>query len=72
MSYPMLLGDTIVSFPLETTLVYTLWYAALFWLPVRLIAAMIDRHRLITQYDGPRLVGETVGYCVGMRIEPPM
>ncbi len=72
MSDTMLLGETIVSFPLETTLLYTLWYAALFWLPVRLVGAMIDRHRVIAQYDGPRVVGDTVGYCMGMPIEPPM
>ena len=72
MSYMMLVGDTMVSFPVEKTLVYTLWYAALFWLPVRLIAAMIDRHRIITAYHGPMVVGETAGYCVGMSVEPPL
>ena len=72
MSYLMLLGDTMVSFPLEKTLVYTLWYAALFWLPVRLIGAMIDRHRVITHYNGPMVVGDNAGYCVGMSVEPPM
>ncbi len=69
MSYLMLLGDTMVSFPLEKTLVFTLWYSALFWLPVRLVCAMIDRHRVIT---GPMVVGDTAGYCVGMSVEPPM
>ena len=72
MSYLMLVGDTMVSFPLEKTLVYTLWYATLFWLPVRFVSAMIDRHRVIAQYDGPRVVGDTVGYCMGMNVEPPM
>ncbi len=69
MSYLMLLADTMVSFPLEKTLVYTLWYSALFWLPVRLVCAMIDRHRVII---GPIVVGDTAGYCVGMNVEPPM
>ncbi len=68
MSYLMLLADTMVSFPLEKTLVFTLWYSALFWLPVRLVCAMIDRHRVI----GPIVVGDTAGYCVGMNVEPPM
>ena len=72
MSYPMLLGDTIVSFPLETTLFYTLWYATLFWLPARLICGLIDRHRIITAYAGPLAVGNTSGYAIGMPIEPPM
>ncbi len=72
MSYLMLLGDTMVSFPLEKTLVYTLWYAALFWLPVRLICGLIDRHRIITAYAGPVAIGDTSGYAIGMPVEPPM
>ena len=72
MSHLMLLGETIVSFPLEKTLVYTLWYAALFWLPVRLISGLIDRHRILSHYDGPITVGNTAGYAIGIPIEPPM
>ena len=72
MSYLMLLGDTMISFPLEKTIVNTLWYAALFWLPVRLICGLIDRHRIISQYHGPIAVCNTSGYAIGMPIEPPM
>ncbi len=72
MSDLMFLGDTMVSFPLEKTLVYTLWYSALFWLPVRLICGLIDRHRIISHYDGPIAVCDTSGYAIGMPIEPPM
>jgi len=72
MSHLMLLGETMVSFPLEKTLVYTLWYAALFWLPVRLICGLIDRHRIITAYAGPVAIGATSGYAIGLPIEPPM
>ncbi len=73
MSYMMLLGDTtIFSLPLEKTLVYAMWYATLFWLPVRLICGLIDRHRIITAYAGPIAVGDTAGYAIGLPIEPPM
>ena len=72
MGYLMLVGDTMVSFPLEKTLVYTLWYATLFWLPVRLICGLIDRHRILTAYAGPVAIGATSGYAIGMPIEPPM
>ncbi len=72
MSYLMLVGDTMVSFPLEKTLVYTLWYATLFWLPVRLICGLIDRRRIITAYAGPVAIGATSGYAIGLPIEPPM
>ena len=71
MGYLMLVGDTMVSFPLEKTLVYTLWYATLFWLPVRLICGLIDHHRIITGHAGPIVVGNT-GYAIGIPIEPPM
>lgn len=73
MSHLMLFGDTMIfSLPLERTLVYAMWYATMFWLPVRLICAMIDRRRIITDYDGPLVVGESSGYRIGMDVEPPM
>ena len=73
MSYMMLLGDTMIfSFPLEKTLAYGMWYATLFWLPTRLVCGLIDRHRIITGYDGPITVGDTAAYGIGMPIEPPM
>ena len=70
----LLVGDVMIfSIPVdEKTLVFTLWYSALFWLPVRLICGLIDRHRLITQYEGPVLVVEDSGYRIGMDVEPPM
>ena len=71
MGYLMLVGDTMVSFPLEKTLVNTLWYATLFWLPVRLICGLIDRHRIITAYAGTIAAGNP-GYAIGIPIEPPM
>jgi hypothetical protein len=45
---------------------------SLFWLPTRLVCGMIDRHRIITEYDGPVTVGESTSYCIGMPIEPPL
>lgn len=52
-----LFGDvSVFSMPLERTLVYALWYATLFWLPVRGAAAVIDlltgRHH---RHQQPRL-----------------
>lgn len=73
MSYIMLFGDTMIfSVPLERTLVFGMWYATMFWLPVRLICGLIDRHRIITCYATPVAVGDTAGYCIGMPVEPPM
>ena len=73
MSYIMLFGDTMIfSLPFEKTLVFGMWYATLFWLPVRLICGLIDRHRIITGYDGLTPVCDTAGYCIGMPVEPPM
>ncbi len=72
MSDLLLLGDTsIYSLPLARTIVYALWYSALFWLPARGIAAMIDCRRGV----GVGVYDEAVadpGYRIGMDIEPPM
>lgn len=73
MGHLMLVGETLIfSLPLEKTLVYAIWYSALFWLPVRLVCALIDRHRAITHFDEPMVIGESSGYRIGMDVEPPM
>ncbi len=70
MSYIMLFDDMMIISDKE--LVYAMWYAALFWLPVRLIFGLIDHHRIITGHTGPITVGNTSGYAIGMEVEPPM
>ena len=70
MSNLLLLGDaTILSLAVDRTIVYALWYSALFWLPVRGIAAMIDCRRALGVWDD--MTAEP-GYCVGMDVLPPM
>ncbi len=70
MSYIMLIDDMMIISDKE--LVYAMWYAALFWLPLRLTCGLIDHHRIITGYAGPIAVGNTSGYGIGMEVEPPM
>ncbi len=70
MSDLLLLGDaTIFSLAMERTIVYAVWYSALFWLPVRGIAAMIDSRRGLGFYDEAAV---EPGYCIGMNVLPPM
>ncbi len=73
MSHVLLLGDITTILPLfvERTIIYACWYSALFWLPVRGIAAMIDCRRGV----GVGACNEALadpGYRIGMDIEPPM
>ncbi len=71
MSDLLLLGDatTMLSLSLERTIIYGLWYSALFWLPIRGIAAMIDSRRGLAFYDEAAV---DPGYCIGMNVLPPM
>ena len=74
MSDLLLLGDvTNFSLHLERTIALAVWYSALFWLPVRGIAAMIDRRR--GEGVGVGMCHEAMaapGYRIGMDIVPPM
>ena len=62
-----------LSLPLDTTIVYALFYSTLFWLPVRGAAAMIDYWK-----SGEDMVPEMLaepepcGYRVGMKVLPPL
>ncbi len=73
MSDLLLLGDatTILPLAVERTIIYACWYSALFWLPVRGIAAMIDARRVV----GVGMCRQAMtdpGYRIGMDIVPPM
>ncbi len=67
----LLLGDdtTLLSPVLLKTGVYALWYATLFWLPVRAFCDLFDRRRAAGGHDETAV--ET-GYRVGMNVLPPM
>lgn len=71
MSNLLLLGDvnTILPLFLERLIIYACWYSALFWLPIRGIAAMIDCRRGIGVCDE---VEADPGYRIGMDILPPL
>ncbi len=76
MSDLLLLGDATTILPLfvERTIIYACWYSALFWLPVRGIAAMIECRCGVVGADAG-LCNEALadpGYRIGMDIEPPM
>ena len=74
MSDLLLFGDvTHLSLYLERTLALAVWYSVLFWLPVRVIAAMIDRRRGVDV--GVGVCHEAMAdpaYRIGMDIVPPM
>jgi hypothetical protein len=75
----LLLGDGFVTLPLEQTMIWAVFYATLFWLPVRGVVAVFERHAhddADYEYEleaGPRR-RSTRGrpaYHVGMKILPP-
>ena len=72
MSDLLLLGDvTNFSLHLERTFALAVWYSALFWLPVRAIAAMIDSRNGIGARRYHHAMADP-GYRIGMDIVPPM
>ena len=56
--------------PVTKTLVYWLWYSALLWIPVRLVASMFDRRKARTEYVQQAAADE--GYRIGMPILPDL
>ena len=61
------------SLPLDTTIVYALFYSALFWLPVRGAAAMIDYWKSGEDMEPEMLTeAQPCGYRVGMKVLPPL
>jgi len=73
MSNLLLLGDatTILPLFLERLIIYACWYSALFWLPIRGIAAMIDCRRGIGIGVCDEVEADP-GYRIGMDILPPL
>ena len=61
----------VLTQPIQKTLVYSLWYAALFWIPIRVFAALVDRRKLRIE----RVVDQPAtdeSYRIGMEILPPL
>ena len=70
MSHLLLSSDlSFLAFPLDRTIVYALWYSTILWLPIRLLAAVIDRRRAITIQDE---AVTDIGYRIGMDVVPPL
>ena len=70
MSHLLLTSDlNFIALPLAKTMVFALWYSALFWLPIRFLAARIDRRRAITIQHA---AVTDFGYRIGMDVVPPM
>ncbi len=56
--------------PVTKTLVYWLWYSALLWIPVRLVAALFDRRKVHIEHV--QRVAADEGYCIGRPILPDL
>ena len=70
MSHLLLSSDlSFLALPLDRTIVYALWYSTILWLPIRLLAAVIDRRRAITIQDE---AVTDIGYRIGMDVVPPL
>ena len=70
MSHLLLSSDlSFLPLPLDRTIVYARWYSTMFWLPIRLLAAVIDRRRAITIQHG---AVTDIGYRIGMDVVPPL
>ncbi|MHC4210633.1 MAG: hypothetical protein ACYSWT_13075 [Planctomycetota bacterium] len=67
----LLMVGGLVVLPLEQTLVWSLFYSTLFWLPARGVAAAIDRCR--EHYVELEAEEEAARPCyhIGMKIMPP-
>jgi hypothetical protein len=69
----LLLGASVLALPVEQTMVWALFYSTLFWLPVRGVAAAIDRcrdHRhMFVELDEE--AAPQPCYHIGMKVLPP-
>ena len=68
----LLLGANFLALPIEQTMVWALFYSTLFWLPVRGVAAAIDRCRdrhVLTHLDEE--FAPQPCYHIGMKVLPP-
>ena len=70
-SITVLADITVLSQPVQKTLVFALWYSALLWIPVRGMATLIDRRRARAAQPVEQ-PGSDPGYRIGMEILPPM
>ena len=69
----MVLADlAVLTQPLQRTLIYSLWYAALLWLPIRGMAAVVDRHKVRVEQLAEQPTARDERYHIGMPILPPM
>lgn len=71
----LLLGDGLLVQPIEQTMVWAVFYATLFWLPVRGVAAAIDRrsqgaHAYEARHRDRPAPHRPI-YHLGMKILPP-
>ena len=62
---------TVLVQPLSKTILYWAWYSTLLWIPVRLMAALIDRRKLRVE-EVAEEVGGAETYRIGKPILPPM
>jgi hypothetical protein len=73
----LLLGDGFVMLPFEQTMVWAVFYATLFWLPVRGVVAVFERgsnRRLGFEYEfehEEQRASRRPDYHLGMKILPP-
>jgi hypothetical protein len=68
----LLLVGGLVVLPLEQTLVWSLFYSTLFWLPARGVAAAIDRCRAhYVEIEAEEEAPARPCYHIGMKIMPP-
>ncbi len=70
MTHLLLTSDlNFLALSIEKTIIFAIWYSTLFWLPVRFLAAVIDRRRAVAFQNE---AVPDVGYRIGMDVLPPM
>ncbi len=70
MTHLLLTSDlNFLALSIEKTIIFAIWYSTMFWLPVRFLAAVIDRRRAVAFLNEAI---PDVGYRIGMDVEPPM
>jgi hypothetical protein len=68
----LLMVGGLVVLPLEQTIVWSLFYSTLFWLPARGVAAAIDRCRAhFVELQTEEEAAARPFYHIGMKIMPP-
>jgi len=68
----LLMVGGLVVLPLEQTIVWSLFYSTLFWLPARGVVAAIERCRAhYVELEAEEEAGARPSYHIGMNIMPP-